>query len=344
MTLLPELTVRGAPFDRGLAHGRALGPVIRAFLGDRLARINALRPTPLGVAEARALARRYAAVIDAQLPSIGEELTGLARGAEIDRDDAVLLQIRRELVAHRDGDCSLVAGRTAAGDAVVAQNVDLAGAMTELAMILRVRDPHGPDLCMFTFAGLLGYLGINEAGLAIGINMVLAPGWRIGVPPYLVVRHLLGQGGVEPALAALAGVTRASSRALLLADRDDLVEVELTVDDQHPLRGPVVVHTNHFLAPELAAIDQLAEPSRSGSRARLDRLRRLTAPLDPDALPGWLADHDGYPRSVCAHGEGDLTRGETVGSVIMLPARGELRATRGQPCRARFSTYTLADP
>jgi len=341
---LPELTVSGSPFERGHAHGRAMGGVIRGFLADRLARINAVRPQPLALADARAIALCHAAVIETQLPAIAEEIAGLARGAEIDRADAYLLQIRRELIAHRDGDCSLIAGRTADGETVVAQTVDLPGAMTELGLILRVRDPHGPDVCMFTFAGLLGYLGLNEAGLAVGINMVLAPGWRVGVPPYLLVRHLLSLDGVAAATAAIERIPRASSRALLLADRHDVVDLELTVDTARPVRGAPLVHTNHFLDPALAAVDQLAEPSRSGSRARLARLRRHGDVIDLDALPALLADHDGYPRSVCAHGEGDLTRGETVAAVIMRPERGELRASRGQPCVAPFHTYTLAAP
>ncbi len=338
-----EIRVHGDAFQRGVQHGRQAGAAIRAFVADRMARVNALRPRPLEPRHVVARCREHAAIVRECLPALDREIRGLAAGAEISADDAYLLQLRRELIAF-DRDCSSLAYVDPEAGPVIAQNVDLPGGMAPLATILRVDDPLAPRHCLVTFAGLLGYLGINEAGVAIGINMVLSDDWQVGVPPYLLVRHCLTLTSIDDIIHELQRIPRASSRSFLVADAHEVVNIEMTARELRVLRSPLHVHTNHFLHPELAVHETLDADARARSKTRLERLRSLVdgGALTVDGVGDFLADHGPEGASICAHTDGDLRRGETVASVVLTPGRRSLRALAGHPCQNSYRTFSLS--
>jgi isopenicillin-N N-acyltransferase-like protein len=342
---LPELAVGGTPYEIGFQHGWHCGREIRAFLADRLARVNALREEPLGRDEAAQAVRQHTAWIEAQLPELAEELHGLAEGAGISYLDAALLQLRRELIRHPACacDCTSIGTVDADGRVVLGQNVDLAGGMERQALILRVapKDPAKPRVCMLTFKGLCGYLGVNSAGLAVGLTMVFSRDWRPGVPPYLLVRHLLGQRTLDGLLAEIPRIRRASSRYLLASDGKVIVGIEMTAGEERLLFGRRLVHTNHFLHPDLVGEETLGGHTLAGSRQREATARRL---LDAGrSIGAILGDHDGYPRSICAHSLGTLTVTDTVGSVLLLPGENEVHALAGHPCESTHVRYRVVE-
>ena len=88
--------------------------------------------------------------------------------------EAVLLQVRREILGYQKlptmGDCTTYA-RTGP-DPVLAQTVDLNGDLDDHIAVLDVATGARRSLVL-SFGGLLGYLGVNDAGLAVGLNLVL---------------------------------------------------------------------------------------------------------------------------------------------------------------------------
>jgi isopenicillin-N N-acyltransferase-like protein len=342
---LPVLRVSGTPYEIGCQHGSRFAAEIRAFLEDGLARVNLLRREPLGREEATVVVDRHRVWIEAQLPDLAEEIHGLAAGAGISYSEAILLQLRRELI-HADAagcDCTCVGDLDGNGRAVLAQNVDLAGDMAAQALVLQVMpaDRSQPRLCMFTFKGLCGYLGVNSAGLAIGLAMVTAADWRPGVPPYLLIRHLLGQRSIDGVLTEIRRIRRASSRYLMVAQGRQVLGIEMTVDDERLLTGTPLVHTNHFLHPDLLARDALEDPALTGSRRRAATMARLLASGESPAVA--LADHHRHPFGICAHGEGIPTRVDTVAAVVLRPHARELQALAGHPCAGRWVRHTVPE-
>lgn len=339
-----QITISGTPRERGRQYGQAMGETIRRFLGEGVARLNWVRSVPLTEEQALRLVDEYIPHIERDVPDLAEEVLGLSEGAEISYRQAMLLQVRRELLS-RELECSAVAGRDRSGQAVIAQNVDLPGQLTDLGIILRVepRSSNEPELLMYTHAGLIGYLGINSHGIGVGLNMVLAPGWRPGVPPYLLIRHLLHQRSLDDCLREIGRIRRASSRNLLLSDGVRVLDVEMTVDEERVLETPLLLHTNHFLHGDFCPVD-LVSPSTSTYR-RLDRLQHLLAHNEElphlSGLQELLGDHDQYPRSICAHGQGDATRGETVASAILYPGQGVFYAAKGNPCEHPYVRYQI---
>lgn len=338
----------GDPYTLGQAHGRALGGRLRAFLDDSLARLNRVMPVPLSMAELLPTIAGYRAAVTTAAPDLAEEVRGLADGAGITEREAWLLQLRREIMGYRKvptaGDCTTYAraGGEFAGHAVLAQTIDLNGDLDDQIGVLEVRRSGSARRSLvLSFGGLLGYLGINSDGLAIGLNLVLGGDWRPGLPPYLAIRQLLdGAGSVDEALAALRGMRLASSRSLTLCDRNKAVWVEVLGDELVVAEASETRHTNHFLHPDLTARDELNVFARNSSVRRLKAVEAGLAELGPAAGP---EEHFALLSEppIRVPDEGDIRRERTVAAVVMLPDLGELRVRPGDPALSSTQVFSL---
>lgn len=337
-------------FGAGLVHGRTCGEDIRFFLGDRLARINALRARPLDRELALSIARRHGQEVEAWAPELAQEIRGLAQGAGIDYDDALLLQYRRELVGWTSGEahgCSLAAWRPELATPRLAQTIDLDGDVASLVRVFLTRAGASgrPRVLMAGLAGLIGYMGVNDRGLAVGINMVLSTDWQPGISPYLLVRHVLGCDTLDQAVGELRRLPRSSSRSLTLLQGRRCVNVEMTGERLSAVEALPMLHTNHFTHAGLTPLDAMNPISRNSSRQRLSRLEalldRLGAPESPEQMLDALADHSMFPVGICMHAQGHVTRADTVAAVVLEPAEGRLHLRRGHPCTAATRIFSL---
>jgi isopenicillin-N N-acyltransferase like protein len=369
---IPFVSAEGSPREAGFRHGAARAEALRAFLDDGLARLAHLMPAsktaaPITLAALRPTIAAYDAEISAAVPDLAEEISGLAEGAGITREEALLLQLRREIMGYSKvptmGDCTTYAcvgvGDGAADSAsdgypVLAQTVDLNGGLDDQLAVLEVHRPGSPRRALvLSFGGLLGYLGVNSDGLAVGLNLVLGGDWHPGLPPYLAIRHLLDTApDVDTALTLLGGLKLAGSRSLTLCDRDRCVSVEFLGDEMRVLAQPdagtgtgtdaiaAITHTNHFLHPDFTARDELNIFARNSSVLRLKACRAGLAALPPD--PG-VEDHFAVLTNspICVADTGDLRRERTVAAVVMLPRRAELHVRPGDPSRSGTQSFTL---
>lgn len=352
---VPWIRAHGDPYEAGFRHGVARGQALHAFLDDGLARLNRLLPAPVSLDSLRPRLAAYDAEIRAATPELAEELNGLAEGAGIGREEALLLQVRREILGYSripaHGDCTTYACPGSASDpegrpAVLAQTVDLNGDLDDQIAVLDVArsGAAGRRALVLSFGGLLGYLGINSDGLAIGLNLVLGGDWRPGLPPYLAIRHLLDHAScVDEAIAMVQKIRLASSRALTFCDVSKAACVEIVGDEYRVLEGRELLHTNHFLHPDFEACDELNVFARNSS---LQRLKACEAGLS--ALPQAVSVEDRFKMLSTAPirvaDTGDIRRERTVAAVVMLPGRGELHVRPGDPSRSATVSFTLAAP
>jgi len=351
----PLVRVGGDPDRVGAEHGRVLRDRLRGFLADGNARLDYLLPhLPEDLDD---LLDAYDAAITAQAPALGAEIGGLADGAGIRRRDAVLLQVRRELLGYSRiptrGDCTTYArGGPGFGTPVLAQTVDLNGGLDDQIAVLDVEPGPGRiGSLVLSFGGLLGYLGVNDAGLAVGLNLVLGGTWGPGMPPYLAIRHVLDRAGsVDEAVALLRGLRVASSRSVMLCDRTGVATLEF------PGGGPgsaaamsrfeESVHTNHFLESRFASRDALNVFARNSSNQRLTACASALAALPDDAGPEQHLSLLAAP-PITVRASGDIRRERTVAAVALLPGRGELHLRPGDPSRSStrvFGTSRQAVP
>ncbi|HEU5470228.1 MAG TPA: C45 family peptidase [Actinophytocola sp.] len=339
----------GDPFAIGRQHGAARASDLRAFLDDGLARLNHVVPGPeLIMAGLSATIAAHAVEIEAATPDLAAEIRGLAEGAGISHEQALLLQLRREIMGYRrvpaGGDCTTYA--VSGPEPVLAQTIDLNGNLDDQIAVLDVaRAGSGRRALVLSFAGLLGYLGVNSDGLAVGLNLVLGGRWGPGLPPYLAIRHVLDTASdVDGALAVLRGLRLASSRSITLCDRTSAAVLEIVGDRRRVVRARWTAHTNHLLHPDLVPLDELNVFARNSSVRRLAACRAGVAAL-PDSAR--VSDHLAVLSTPPVHvpDHGDITRERTVATVVLLPASGELYVRPGgDPTGAprSFSLHRMA--
>lgn len=347
---LPFVRACGSPFAVGSQHGAARGAALRAFIGDSVCRLNQVMQPPVSMAELSPTIAAYGAAIEAATPDLAQEIRGLGHGARIGQEQALLLQLRREIMGYRKipaaGGCTACAraGLAADGQPVLAQTIDLNGNLDDQITILDVRySGSARRALILSFGGLLGYLGLNSDGLAVGLNLVLGGDWHPGLPPYLAIRHLLNTAAsVDEAAKILRDLPLASSRSIVLCDLEKSAYVEILGSDVRVVPAQETVHANHFLHPDLAPRDEVNVFARNSSLLRLEACQRGLAVTPPGA---GVEDYFGLlcEPPIRVPDEGDISRDRTVAAVVMLPAAGELHVRPGDPARARTQVFAIRD-
>lgn len=365
---LPWVTVRGGPYERGFQHGRECGDLIARYADTLLGTIRqeaswrALSIDPS--LDRDALLVRCQAFLpqyEAFAPHLVEEMRGIADGAKLEFAEVLLVNVRAEVMGIRsddaashspdalaavsDGCTAFALGRkaTADGSIIAGQNLDQDPLNADLLIMLRIEPVDAPSALMCTFAGLVGYPGINAAGITVFQNALSTSDWRPhGMPHYLLKRVLLEQVTLDGCLDVLRHARLCSSTNYVLADRDGVVDVETTPAGiaRVTAKDDVVVHANHFADPVLARDDALL-PGLPDSACRANRLAALIAesPERPTAktMMMMLADHDGYPASICRHQPGFAT----IASLVAEPDQGRLHVAARNPCQHAAVTYQL---
>src|SRR5690606_36009074 len=145
------------------------------------------RPVELDDEELGRRALRFLPWFEEFAPDQVEEIRGVAAGAGVPFELALLANVRAEVAGldRFSAGCTAVAlGRraTATGEVLIGQNQDQHPAMQELVVILKVVPERGPRMLMATFGGLLGYGGINSAVVGYMMNVLANSTWRMGMP------------------------------------------------------------------------------------------------------------------------------------------------------------------
>jgi isopenicillin-N N-acyltransferase-like protein len=348
----PEITVSGSPRRMGEQIGEALCEQIRGFDAVALERLR--KTVDVSREQALMVARRCIDDVRSYAPHMLEELEGMASASGLGVERLMLLQIRNQLqtqAMHAGGGCTSFALHESAGGSITGQNWDNDPALDPFSVVLTRRPDGAPAFLSITQAGLIAYLGVNDAGIGLCMNTLPAPARPFGVPHYFTVRAIYEARSLEEAVEAVRRAHRAIPANIILATPQGPADLEVTLNDVHLLResdaGPgVVTHTNHCLHPDLAPInDDFPELIQSGPRKR--RIDALLAaaprPISRATLENILRDHQGHPRSICRHANDHPATGfwTSVWSLLIDAGERRLHLTRGNPCERPYETYAL---
>lgn len=354
---LPLVKVHGSAYQRGLQHGRACGDLIRRYpdvlLGVLRAEAQWRALDTGGPAPTRddllARALRFLPALEAFAPHLVEEVRGIADGARLSFAEVLLVNVRAEVMGLTTADAhctSFAVGRSATADGSVlsGQNLDQDPLNHDLLIMLHVEPDQGPAMLMCSFAGLVGYPGINEAGVSVFQNALSTRAWRgDAMPHYFMKRVLLEQADVAACAAVLGQARVCSSGNYVLTDRrGTLSDIELTPDRLAILAAEddIVVHANHFRSPALVPEEALL-PHIPDSAHRLPRMAALLAArrgrITVDDLKAGLADHEGSPAAICRH----QPTVQTIAAIVAEPDQGRLHVAPGLACETGFTTYSL---
>ncbi|WP_430412288.1 C45 family autoproteolytic acyltransferase/hydolase [Kordia sp.] len=348
MEKLKCIKLAGNPYEIGFSHGKQLKDDIQSFLGDHDALIHILRRKTIEKEQLSEIINSYTKMIGLHCPEILLELEGLSKGAEISMENAVLLQIRRELIGTNSftltGDCSSFAIKKD-DTHILGQTIDLNGDMTAIGHVFKINGESQklPNIILYSFAGLLGYMGMNSYGLSVCINMVVSSDWQLGIPPYLLVRKFLNCKTIEECIEVVEKIPRASSRSFTISDGKRQVILELTVSDYRIIEGDHLLHTNHYLHEDFIALDTMNIFSQNSSRQRLKLLEEKLEDgnLSLQHIAEVFADHSLYPVGICAHNKSNIHLNETVASIIMDPKEKHFYAAKGKACESVFKQFSF---
>jgi isopenicillin-N N-acyltransferase-like protein len=337
----PLIEVAGGAYEMGSQHGEQARPLVKKYL------VWIERITGMSRDRLCRNATSFLPAMERLSPKLLEEIRGLADGAGISFPEALLCQARAEASNSWDGGCTAFALRgaaTAGGIVLAGQNQDLEPEYADVAILLRVRPNDGrPRALMFTFAGQLGYSGMNEHGVCHFANALYGSKWQPGLPHYPLKRLILEQKTVQEAVGLLEKHRTCSAANLVLADRrgsigDLEIRPEATVrfDDDHADRR---LHTNHYLTSPFVRFE---DNQLSDSRPRLERIRTLVSEawgrIEVDTMKAFLADHQGDPGGICRHGERGL---HSISGYIAEPVKGILHVRRGHGCLGTWKAYDV---
>jgi len=256
------------------------------------------------------------------------------------------------------GECTTLAALpqvTSTHHTYLAQTWDWIGEQRRACVLLRVHSDTHPAYLTLTEAGILAKIGLNQAGLAVALNLLRSTldGQTEGMPVHLLLRLLLECEEWQQAVERVGSYPYTASSCVSVAGtagqavglqpaKATSFEISPRGIGLHLPQGGILAHTNHFLDPALRE-DEL--PPHIGSSTRLERAYHLlrqsaqTGTLDAVALQKILQDRTNAPHCICRHPDPHLPawdRTESVAAVVMDLNRQILHLAPNIPDQVEF--------
>lgn len=347
------LTTSGTPEEIGTAHGEAFGEQIRSYMATR--RKLSLFGTDLTESQVTEIAEEMLDAHRTYDVDLYSEMVAMADAARITPAEAVIvggytdfIDAVRALASGRaiEDTCTAVITPNASsqGSGFLAQTWDMNASATPHVFMLDVAPTDAPRALAFTTHGTLGQIGMNETGIAVGINNLTVTDGGIGVTWPFVVRKALKQTNYADALACITEAQLAGGHNFLLFDAEGngaSIEATTTRTVVEELDGTPLVHTNHCLFPDTQSVE--ADRPAALNENSLQRLADARNTLDAEAsytteaMMELLSDEN----SICRRPEPPFEY-ESSGAVIMRPGTGDLWACWGQPSDNEFEHFKLS--
>ena len=290
-SLLADRVVEAYRFYEGL-----FGEIAKIDPGSTLERAQL-------VGRIREYADEIRLTISRHFPAYATEIEALAEGAGVEPWKVYTLNGRTEiyrLLAERakpkdPGECTAIYFPTSG---LLGQNWDWHPHLEELAVVVKLRQPDGHTILMFTEPGIIGKMGLNSAGMGVCLNILFGRSSTAGIPIHILLRAVLDARSVSAAEELVAALPLGTSSNMLIGDSAgngvDL-EIQGEVLHRYDLSAGHLVHTNHYVADESSATATIP-----GSVKRLERARGMFGAESARGLDGMkaiLADREN-PESV----------------------------------------------
>ncbi|MBN6052336.1 peptidase C45 [Nonomuraea sp. RK-328] len=354
MSRFPAFTSsRLDPAGRGRELGTHWGDAVRAN-HDGYARL--FEASGAGPGVVRELAERALAATAAWAPALAEEIGGIAAGCGLAPWQVAAVNARTEILAamraRGEGECSTAVVLDAGRPPRTVQTWDWHDHLRDAPLLWAFETGDGRRVRTFTEAGVLAKIGVNGAGLGVHFNILRhrSDHADIGVPVHLVARRILDEAATLDEATEIARSARTSaSTVVTVVTLEGVRALEICPAGVGVVEAGVngidgvLLHTNHFLDPELARGEDLGT-ERPGTYARLRHLEERAGELaDPDltARAGAMTSHAPVA-PVCAHPDPELSfdqRWETLAVISLDVAAGAMRVHRGRLCQVAGTTW-----
>ena len=356
-----HLDLAGSPDAMGDAHGRAHAEEIRRYAHDRVDIVaeGLWSGGPLARGAVLELAEACLPAHEAFSPGLHAEMLAMADAAGITRAEAVVVGGFTDFVdtvravsggAHPsetvEDDCTafVVPDSRAEGAGFVGQTWDMHDAATDHVVLARFRPDTGPDALVFTTVGCLGQIGMNSAGVCVGINNLTGNDGRFGVMWPTVIREMLAQTTAADALDVLLGADLAGAHNYLILDAEGRgynVEAMPSARPVQALAADPLAHTNHVTDPAALPFEGERDAEvMANSRLRLELAEAMLSDAGKTVDAERLMEITREPTAICRWPDAKY-RVESSGAVIMRPRTGDFWACWGQPADNDYEHFSL---
>ncbi len=269
-------------------------------------------------------------------PRFVEELRGMADGSGTSFSDLFFLNALEEAYDFNNIQACSAIGIAAPDGVWLGHNEDWYSSDTASVIAISARPIGRPAFLSITAAPFLAAVGMNEAGLAQGVNSVSSADYRVGVPRMFSARAVLEAESIKEACLMAQPPKRAGGYNHLLVHRDreiGCLETTATEADYLP-GGNITYHTNHYVSARLQKLEKTSSEHSKNRYRRLTELRgSLSANPDPyKALSSALSDHEYRPFSLCRHEYEQDSMDATIFSVIFNVTNLKAWVAVGNPC------------
>ncbi|MCY3833990.1 MAG: C45 family autoproteolytic acyltransferase/hydrolase [Chloroflexi bacterium] len=363
MNKICVIQLSGSPYQMGYAHGERFRDEIRVFTEERVRLCRSIEWTGRELSREAVIALAEACVAEHQAyaPDLMEEARGIADAADLtlaelvinngftdfidtifNLGDVTMPALAPSLAADNCTAFMVPASRSAGGQAYFGQTWDMHATATPYVILLRGQPNEAPDFLTFTVTGCVGMIGMNSAGIAVGVNNLMATDGQIGVTWPFVVRKILQQQDLDGALACLTEAKLAGAHNYMLMDgkgRGYEVEAMSTTQHVHELGQETISHTNHCLIQKNLDVARERPPdSQNSSENRLRRARELLANdgITIDDLMALTRDEV----AICTRPQ-PPAHVESCGAAIMRPATGDFWSVWGIPADNEYEHFVI---
>lgn len=347
-------TFSGTHREVGRQHGETLREELRRHL--EIIYNNTKRNSGISPDRALILARKYKPYVEKYAPHFMEEIIGLSEGGNISEDEAMLLQVRQEVVnSARYGspienapECTAFAvgaPYTSNGKMYSGQNSDMYDNFRPIMSVVTFKIPKKPDVMMAIPAGQLSFMGMNSEGISVNCNMLHCKGWQEGFPRYLMSRLILEERTFEDACQKVNIPERASQRNILICDSEGHIanfETTPTRISRKNCTTGAFAHANHFCNEDMLFLEESNERESRGSHNRQGRMEELfeenKGRIDNLSLHTFLGDHQRGDDSVCMHPT-EYRQYHTIVSIVNNLTDRVMEVAPGNPCCNEYAIY-----
>jgi isopenicillin-N N-acyltransferase like protein len=343
---LPLAQLTGSPHEIGLRHGKLFASEIRSCLTAYHTVWNGLTAS-----ERSAFIDQQQKIIEENFPQYADEIHAIAQGADLPVRDIFSLNGRTEITLYQHQlqalrsqhseqlplECTLL-GSTETK--VMGENWDWAQCIEKITTLLHITREHdGHRILTLSEPGIIGKVGMNSAGLAVGLNFIPGTAYNAGVPVHILLRSCLDSSSfaeVEERLIKLQeDKLLGTMSAITVMDKQGNAEVfEILGSELIPTKDKSrssFEHTNHpVLNPSGYGTEDL-----ENTLARLSDAKELVGqlPLTTERLKSILADRSNSAHMINMQPQawGAIGLVETIRSLVFDLENGTFHISCGSP-------------
>ncbi len=358
------LEISGSPYEMGFTHGQQYARQIREITAERIHLCsdetwtgrNLSRKDVLALAE-QCLEAHYAYAPDQMLQLEGvADATGLTLAELIitngftDFVDVIYnVDAVRSEPSRIANECTAVLvgpDAAAGGQGMMSQTWDMHATATPYVVLLRGRPEGRPAFLALTITGCVGMIGMNEAGIAVGINNLVGADGQVGVTWPFVCRKVLNQTNLDDALACITEAPLAGGHNYLLMDAAGQgYNVEAMASALHitELDGGILTHANQCHHDVTQAAERSSgDEAIADSATRVNRAQQFLSGgrITPEKLMALTRDRSDGAYSVCAMSDPPYYS-ETCCAAVMRPTTHELWGVWGLPTENDYQRFVV---